>query len=216
MFVTSKEACDQFHICKATLKSWKDSGRIKYKQFSPKKILYDTASILQQDRVEAVAIYSRVSNTKQASDLLRQETILREYAVSKGYSILESITDIGSGMNESRKGLSHLMTLVFDQKINKIVISYKDRLTRFGYGYFESIFKRFGVEIEIVNLTQEADFQQELSQDLISIIHHFSMKLYSNRRQLAKKFKQDLVASSETADCLNKTNDNNKTTDNIE
>ena len=84
-------------------------------------------------------------------------------------------------MNENRKDLNELIKLVIDNKVNKVFISYKDRLTRFGYNYFEYIFKMFGTEIEVVNLTKEEDFQTELTQDLISIIHHFSMKMYSNR-----------------------------------
>jgi len=106
---------------------------------------------------------------------------------------------ICSSHEEARKEFNDLLKLVFEYKINKIFISYKDRLTRFGYNYFETIFTYFGTKIEIVNLTKEEDFQTELTQDLISIIHHFSMKMYSNRRKELSKLTK----------CLKQKDDNN-------
>ena len=137
-------------------------------------------------------IYCRVSNTKQKDDLDRQEKLLKEYAVSNGYKVDYIFKDIASGMNEDRPKFNDLMSMVFNNQINKVFISYKDRLTRFGYPYFENIFNKFGTKIEVVNLTKEEDFQEELTQDLISIIHHFSMKMYSNRRKQLNELKKQL------------------------
>lgn len=139
-----------------------------------------------------VALYCRVSNTKQKEDLKRQEKLLKEYAISNGHVCKYVFSDIASGMNENRKGFNELLNLIFENKISKVIISYKDRLTRFGFGYFEEIFSKFGTEIEVVNLTQEEDFQEELTNDLISIIHHFSMKIYSKRRSQLKQLEEDL------------------------
>ena len=100
--------------------------------------------------------------------------------------------DIASGMNENRINLSKLIHLVTTNQIDKVYISYKDRLTRFGFNYFVNFFKEFDTEIIILNASKEEDFQEELTQDLISIIHHFSMKLYSNRRKLLKEFTKNL------------------------
>ena len=100
-------------------------------------------------------------------------------------------------MNENRKEFNLLIEDVISGKINKIYISFKDRLTRFGYNYFEYIFKMFGTEIEVVNLTKEEDFQTELTQDLIPIIHHFSMKMYSNRRKELNALKKVLQQENE-------------------
>ena len=137
-------------------------------------------------------IYCRVSNAKQQDDLKRQEQILREYCVSNGIIPDRVISDIASGMNEDRKGLQDLIGLVKEGKVKTVYVSYKDRLTRFGFGYFKYLFGLFGTEICVVNLTTEEDFQQELTQDFISILHHFSMKLYSNRRKELKKLKTDM------------------------
>jgi len=75
-----------------------------------------------------------------------------------------------------------------------IYISYKDRLTRFGYSYLEKWFKLYGTNIVYINYTKEEDFQSELVEDIISIIHHFSMKMYSNRRKILNLAKDNLLS----------------------
>ena len=149
----------------------------------------DEDSSIQQKHKKHV-IYCRVSNTKQKEDLSRQENMLREYCIKNGIKPDYVYTDIASGMNEHRQGLNNLIADVKKGDIDTVYISYKDRLTRFGFGYFEYLFSLYGTKIEVVNLTKEEDFQQELTQDFISILHHFSMKLYSNRRKELKNLKK--------------------------
>lgn len=184
-YVSSREICSTLKISKTTLMNWRREGRVQSKQLSTKKILYDIDSIVKSttDQEKRVFIYGRVSNTKQKPDLDRQVALLRDFVCSRGNIVTETITDVASGMNENRNGLQSLINKVTNNEVDEIVISYKDRLTRFGYGYFETFFAKFGVTITVVNVTKEEDFQTELTQDLISIIHHFSMKLYSNRRR---------------------------------
>ena len=79
-----------------------------------------------------------------------------------------------------------MLNLVIENKISKIVITHKDRLTRFGFGYIENICNRFGTVIEIINLDDDKSFQEELTEDLIAIIHHFSMRFYGKRRNKIK------------------------------
>jgi predicted site-specific integrase-resolvase len=86
-------------------------------------------------------------------------------------------------MNEDRPKFNELINLVTDSKVDKIFISYKDRLTRFGFRYFEKLFKKYNTEIIVLNLTSEEDFQDELVNDFISIINHFSMKMCSSKRK---------------------------------
>lgn len=89
------------------------------------------------------------------------------------------------------------MTEVISGTVNKIVISNKDRLTRFGFGYLKSLFERFNCEVVEVNLTEEKSFEQELTDDLIAIIHHFSMKFYGKRKNKLKKIEEDFRNSVE-------------------
>ena len=95
-------------------------------------------------------------------------------------------------MNENRKGLNLLITEIISGTVNKVVISNRDRLTRFGYGYLKSLFDRYNCEIIEVNLTGDKTFEQELIDDLIAIIHRFSMKFYGKRKNMLKKFEKDM------------------------
>ena len=138
-YLKSSEICSELKISPATLKMWKDSGKISYKKLTTKKYLYDIDSILFDSSISTdVAIYGRVSTTSQKDDLDRQLELLKSYCFSKGIKPQYIISDIASGLNENRKGFNDLMNLVFDRKISKIFITYKDRLSRFGFDYFKS------------------------------------------------------------------------------
>ena len=196
MWLKSKEFKKALGLSNQALYERRKKGSLKFKIIN-NVYFYWLEESIETDINRFNVIYCRVSNTKQKDDLDKQEQILKEYAISNGYKVDYIFKDIASGMNENRKDLNELIKLVIENKVNKIFISYKDRLTRFGFNYFEYIFKMFGTEIEVVNLTKEEDFQTELTQDLISIIHHFSMKMYSNRRKELNALKKVLQQESE-------------------
>lgn len=193
MWVSSKEYRQITKISIQRLYQKKLEGKIKYKNVDGTYLYWISDEISEIKRINV--IYVRVSNSKQKDDLVRQEQTIRNYMVSNGVKVDRVLTDIASGMNENRNGLNDLISLVVQNKVDKIFISYKDRLTRFGFGYFEKIFNYFNTSIEVLNATKEEDFQDELTQDLISIIHHFSMKMYSNRRKQLKELKDKLKNS---------------------
>ena len=191
--VSAKEAKEYFHITGPTLYQWKVKGKINAKQLSSKKILYDIDSFEDfQPKQKQTVIYARVSNTKQVDDLSRQIEIVKNYAISNGVKIDKVYKDIASGMNENRKELNLMLREIFAGNIDKVFISYKDRLTRFGFDYFKNIFSEFGVEIVVLDEIEEtnSDFQKELANDLISIIRQFNVKLYSNRRKKLKEIEK--------------------------
>ena len=196
-YVTAKEAKNILKINATTLKSWKDKGILSYKKLSDKKILYDIDSVLNNsDMVDnrLNVIYARVSNTKQHNDLLNQIELVKSYCITNGIKISKVYQDIASGMNENRKDFNILINDVISGKIKNIYISFKDRLTRFGFDYFKNLFQKYNVNIVILDELEESNktFQDELTEDLISIIHHFSMKLYSNRRKKLKEIEKIL------------------------
>lgn len=196
MWIKSKEFKKILGLSNQALYERRKKGQLKFKKVN-EVFFYWLEENIETDTNRYNVIYCRVSNTKQKDDLDKQEKVLKEYAISNGYKVDYVFKDIASGMNESRKDLNELIKLVIENKVSKVFVSYKDRLTRFGYNYFEYIFKMFGTEIEVVNLTKEEDFQTELTQDLISIIHHFSMKMYSNRRKELNALKKVLQQESE-------------------
>ena len=196
-YVTAKEAKNILKINATTLKSWKDKGILSYKKLSDKKILYDIDSVLKDSDMadnRLNVIYARVSNTKQHNDLLNQIELVKSYCITNGIKISKVYQDIASGMNENRKDFNILINDVISGKIKNIYISFKDRLTRFGFDYFKNLFQKYNVNIIILDELEESNktYQDELTEDLISIIHHFSMKLYSNRRKKLKEIEKIL------------------------
>ena len=139
-----------------------------------------------QNKVYEVIIYARVSNHSQKDDLKNQIKFLKEYANAKGYIVSEVITDIGSGLNYQRKGFN---SILYSDKKQKILISYKDRFVRFGFDWFDKFLKSKGSEIEIVN-NEDLSPQKEMVQDLISIIDIFSCHIYGLRKY-KKQIKED-------------------------
>ena len=103
----------------------------------------------------------------------------------------EQIEDIKSGMSSDRKGFNYVCQEIIKVNVELLVIENKDRLLRFGYEIFEDSFKYFGTKILVLNDTLEnKTYEQELTEDLISIIHYFTMKSYSHRRKLNKLRKE--------------------------
>jgi predicted site-specific integrase-resolvase len=139
-------------------------------------------------------IYARVSNTKQKEDLNRQVERLSQFCSNNGIKIDEVFFEIASGMNYERLKFNKILQLILENKVSKIIIEHKDRFCRFGFELFENLSKIYNFEfiITISNPTEIESFENELTNDLISIIHHFSMKLYSNRRQKFKKLANNL------------------------
>ena len=198
-YKSSGETCKLLCITPQTLKSWKDLGKIKFIKLSSKKYLYDLNSVLNNSSLDerVNVIYARVSNTKQINDLRTQVTFLTQYMVNNGVKPDLIFEDVASGMNENRTNFNKLIQLVLENKVNKIYISYKDRLTRFGFEYFKTVFGFFNTQIEVVNLTKEEDFQTELTDDFIDIMNRFSMKMYSNRRKILKNFSKQFEEKNE-------------------
>lgn len=195
-YYTTAEVLNIFKIDSQTLYRWRKSGKIKSVHISSRKIMYEKESVnkllgiksIEEKNKRKNILYCRVSSTKQKDDLEKQKQILSDFCNTNGYIIDEIYSEIASGMNEDRIEFNKLIDLVINEEVENIYITYKDRLTRFGYKYFENLFDKFGTKIIVLNNTiNQESFEQELSDDLISIIHHFSMKMYSNRRKQLKQ-----------------------------
>lgn len=120
--------------------------------------------------------YARVSSVDQKADLERQKTVLEMYCASQGWSF-ELVSDLGSGMNYRKKGLQSLLEKLLDGKIERPVITHKDRLLRFGAELIFSICEIQNVEVVIINKGEEASFEEDLAKDVLEIITVFSARL---------------------------------------
>ena len=198
MWLTSKQFREKYNISPQYLYALKKNGKVKTKPFLGSQVLILDPESSDSDK--SVCIYARVSTPKQKTDLENQIKFLRQYLVSKGLNPEYVYSDIASGMNEDRKGLNEMMSDIISGKISKVVISHKDRLTRFGFGYLKTIFSRYNTEIEIVNLEDEKSFQDELSEDLVATIHQFSMKFYGKRKNKCSDLERNAISLSEEED----------------
>lgn len=124
--------------------------------------------------------YARVSSQDQKGDLKRQELVLESYCASKGFNF-EIISDLGSGLNYKKKGLVRLIKLICSGQIERLVITHKDRLLRFGSELIFSICEHFGVEILIINRTEDSSFEEDLAKDVMDIVMVFSARMYGSR-----------------------------------
>lgn len=125
-------------------------------------------------------VYSRVSSHAQKPDLVRQEQVLLTHVKDNFITNVLPITDLGSGMNYKKKGLTKLIGMIISNQVDKIYVTHKDRLLRFGFELVESIAKQFNTSIIILNNTKQT-FEETLAKDVLEIITVFSARLYGSR-----------------------------------
>ena len=125
--------------------------------------------------------YCRVSTQNQKHNLENQKEFVSVYSLSHGVILDEIYTDIGSGLNYKRQNWNKLLKQVEANEIDKIYITYKDRFVRFGYEWFEEFCASHGTEIIVLNQKQTSP-EEELTEDLLSILHEFSERNYSLRK----------------------------------
>ena len=135
--------------------------------------------------------YCRVSSNKQKDDLERQIENMKLYLTAQGKPF-EIISDIGSGIDYKKKGLKELMKRISQNKVDKVVVFYKDRLLRFGFELVEYIASLYDCNIEIIDHTEKTE-QQELVEDLVQIITVFSCKLQGKHANKARKLVKELI-----------------------
>lgn len=193
-WLSSSEIRKELNLSPQALYALRKNGKIQYKEITKGFYRYLLPEDFREIKGKEVAIYGRVSTPKQKKDLENQLSILKQFVNANGYVIKEDyvFSDIASGMNENRKSLNKLLEKIKDGEISKLFITNKDRLTRFGFGYFKEFCNLYKVDIVEINETEDNTFEAELTEDLIAIIHHFSMKFYGKRKKLLNSIKESL------------------------
>lgn len=169
-----------------TLQKWDREGKLQaHRSPTTNRRYYTHDQYLQYRGLVAqeqglTIVYSRVSGVAQKPDLANQNKALETYCKQHAITVDEWLSDIGSGLNYKRKQFNRLMELVELGQVRRIVIAHKDRLVRFGYGYFEAFCQRHNTEIIVMN-GETMSPEQELVQDLIAIITVFGARLHGLR-----------------------------------
>ena len=154
-----------------------------------------SSNLLYEDDNKRDLIYARVSTNEQKNrgDLDRQINYIIREIIAKNPKNLKVFSEVGSGLNDNRTELKKLLDMVMNDEVDRIFILYKDRLTRFGFNYLEQICNKFGTKIIVISEEiQEKSIQEELAEDIISIIHSFSSKLYGMRNKIKEKIDKEL------------------------
>ena len=208
------EFAEMIGVSVKTLQRWdKDKKLIAFR--SPTNRRYYTHSqyveymgktIQEKDKRKTI-IYTRVSSSGQKDDLNNQVEFLKQFANARGLIVDEVFEDIGSGLNYNRKKWNKLLEDCMLGLIKTIIVAHKDRFIRFGYDWFEKFLKSNGVEIIVVN-NETLSPQEEMIQDLISIIHVFSCRIYGLR-----KYKNQLKEDKEIVKSIQNGNKTKSKTD---
>ncbi len=172
---------------------WWQNGDIKGYQLPSGTIVVTEGEERQESRTGQVVIYARVSSHEHRANLERQAERLEDYCAAKGYQVSRVVKEIGSGVNDNR---AKFLGLLEDQRIHTIVVEHKDRATRFGFRYLDTLLKGQGRTLEVVNLAENN--REDLLTDLVSIIYSFAARLYGRRR--AKRKTEAIVKQLQEAD----------------
>lgn len=202
-YQSKKEVLKKLGISQMTLLKLAETNKIEYiktagghRKYNVTKYINDNKIKTEKDQVKEQELnpnnisndklnicYVRVSTYGQKDDLLRQ----KEY-MSKKYPEYDIIEDIGSGINFNRKGLRRIIKLAIAGKINKLVVAYKDRLTRFGYELIEDIIKEYSEGEIIIENKKEEDKEpkEELVEDVLQILNVYTAKMNGMRKYKIK------------------------------
>ena len=194
-FVAPRKARDILGVSDATLRRWAKDGNIRSVVTPTGRRLYDVEGIggtrvpealvadsdRGNDHEPAPFLYARVSSSKQRDDLDRQIEFLR-----KEHPEAELVTDIGSGINWNRKGLRTLLDLSNRGRLSVVIVAERDRLCRFAFELLEHVFALNGTVVRVLG-SQDSSPEQELQEDLLSIVQIFCCRRNGKRRYGQKK-----------------------------
>lgn len=192
-----KEALELLKVHRVTLNKYVREGKIRVTELANGRYEYNDDDVYAfiGKRVEKhgtkIISYSRVSTQNQKDQLKEQTERIYDSCIARGIVLDEQLEDIGSGMSSDRKNFDKLCQMIFHGDVDTVVLENKDRLVRFGFDMLEKFFKYFGTNILVLNdKLENKTYEQELTDDLISVIHYFTMKSYSHRRKLNKLRKE--------------------------
>ena len=168
-----------------TLQKWDRKGILKAHRSPTNRRYYTHVQYLEYRGLKAAEkgqtiVYARVSGVAQKPDLVNQVKALEVYCREHSLKVDEWMQDIGSGLNYKRKHFNRLMEMVELGQVRRILIAHRDRLVRFGYGYFEAFCERHHTDLVVID-GETLSPDQELVQDLVAILTVFSARLHGLR-----------------------------------
>lgn len=193
--MTAKEVLRVLQITRPTLTKYVKENKLKVTVKGNGRYDYDADSVykmLNKDIERKTYLYARVSTPKQKKDLENQVQLLKNFCFQNGYIINGIYQDIAGGISfDKRKQFFDMLDEILSGRVNRVIIAYKDRLSRVGFELFTYLFKKYGCEIIVISeIGSEKLDSEEILEEIRSLLHCYSMKLCSNRK--AKKIKEIL------------------------
>jgi putative resolvase len=182
-YLTSAKARAILGVTSETLRNWNKQGKIRCVRTPSNQRIYRKEDVLgiagvpQDALVRKGYLYCRVSSKKQVDDLKRQELSLKS-----AYPDYICITDVASGINWKRKGLKTLLERSMSGNVKEVVVAHRDRLCRFAFDLLKSIFELKGIKVTVLNESSGQSSDEELADDILSIIHVYSCRKMGQRR----------------------------------
>jgi len=192
------QAAAELGVSRDTLRRWEAAGKITVERTPSGHRRYDLVQLrgLVPSRVASDRItlaYARVSSQNHKKDLKHQISILESFCTANGCKF-ELLQDIGSGMNYRKSGLRQLIQRICQGDVERLVLTHRDRLLRFGIELIFSLCEHFGTEVVILNASSLAEFEEEIAEDVLEIVTIFSARLYGSRNEknhdIIKKLKE--------------------------
>jgi excisionase family DNA binding protein len=182
-----------------TLRRWEKAGKITAVRTDGGHRRYRVADLLTIDKPDMrhTVIYGRVSTRDKKDDLARQIGVLELYCKERGFDPYV-LQDIGSGLNYRKKGLLKLIDLLQRNQVERLIITDKDRLLRFGSELIFALCENNGTEVVILNRPVTLEPEQELVEDVLAVVTVMSARLYGRRS------KKNLKTMQAMHDCAEK------------
>lgn len=199
--ISTGKAAKLLGVAVKTLQRWEREGRlVPVARTDSNRRLYTEKQIREfiglrnaASEPTRLVAYCRVSSAAQKPDLANQRKVLEEFVVAKGLANVEFIEEVGGGLNFKRKRFLALMDEIGRREIKTLILAHRDRLTRFGFEWFGHFAKTNGCELMVLN-QERLSHEQEMVQDLMTIVHCFSSRLYglrNYRKKLDEALKKD-------------------------
>lgn len=190
--ISISEAANLIGVTPATLRRWEREGKLvpDHRTLGNHR-RYRLDSLAQRFKLTRLQprktiLYARVSCHDQSDDLGRQAKRLQAWADAEGHEA-ECLEDLGSGLNYKKRGLKRLLGLITTGQVERLVLTHKDRLLRFGSELIFQLCKAFGTQVIVLDDFKALSFEQQLAMDVLEIVTVFSAKLYGRRSHENRK-----------------------------
>jgi len=184
----------------STVRRWEREGRIQARRSPTGQRYFDDSDVRKvlrpgfDESARKTVVYCRVSSPGQQPDLASQVTALEQFCLARGLAVDEWVSEVGGGMDLTRREFLAVMDAIERGEIATLVIAHQDRLARFGFGYLEHVATKNGCTILVAN-QESLSPQEEMVQDLLAIVHTFSGRLVGLRCH-EKKITADIVTAT--------------------